>query len=151
MIKWSGRIEIRNSPEVVFDFLANIQNAQQSDDSPVRALDLITEGPPSLGSRYREIVRMMPFVEGEIISEITVIDCPNELELTWKGSGMSGTDRYVLDSIQAGTALKHTKITSFHGLLKIFEPIMRMPLIPRLDQRLVAIKRILEADAKRSP
>jgi hypothetical protein len=144
MIVWSSTIDIRKPPEVVFEFLANIQDVQQSDDSPVLVLDLITEGPPRLGSMYREVVQMMPLVKGEILSEITVFDVPRELELTWSGSGMRGTDRYELDTNQSGTNLKHTKCTSFPGILRGMEPVMRRALIPRLEQRLVKIKQILE-------
>jgi hypothetical protein len=144
MIVWSSAIHIHKPLEVVFDFLANIQDLHQPDDSPVLALDLITEDPPRLGSKYREVVRMMPFVKAEIISEITAFDLPRVIELTWSGSGMSGTDTYELDTNQGGTILKHTKCISFFGILRVMEPIMRMPLIPRLEQRLVDIKHILE-------
>jgi hypothetical protein len=144
VIVWSSSIEIQKSPEVVFDFLANIQDVQQSDDSPVLALDLITEGPARLGSKYREVVQMMPFIKGEIISEITAFDFPRVLELTWRGSGMSGIDRYELDIHPYSTILKHTKYTSFLGILRVMEPILRVPLIPRLQQRLVDIKCFLE-------
>lgn len=144
MIYWSSSIDIRKPPAVVFKFLANIQDVQQSDDSPVLALDLITEGPARLGSRYREVVRMMPFFKGEIISEITAFDFPHVLEMAWSGPGMSGTDKYELASNQYGSTLKHTKCTSFPGILRVMEPVMRIPLIPRLEQRLVDIKRILE-------
>jgi len=144
MIAWSSSIDVRRPPEVVFEFLANIQDVQQPDDSPVLALDLITEGPPRLGSKYREVVQMMPFVRGEILSEITAFESPRVFEMTWSGSGMSGTDRYELDAHQYGTTLNHTKCTSFPGILRVLEPIMRKHLIPRLEQRLVDIKRILE-------
>jgi hypothetical protein len=144
MIVWSSSIDIRRPPEVVFEFLANVQDVPQADDSPVLSLDLITEGPPRLGSRYREVVRMMPFLKGEIISEITVFDFPRVLELTWKGAGMRGTDRYELEANQVGTTLKHSKHTSFLGILRVMEPVMRIPLIPRLEQRLVGIKHVIE-------
>jgi hypothetical protein len=144
MIVWSSSIDIRKPPEDVFEFLANIQDVQQSEDSPVLALDLITEGPPRLGSMYREVVQMMPFVKGEILSEITAFDVPRVLELTWSGAGMSGTDRYEMETNQYGTTLTHTKHTSFPGFLQVMEPIMRKALIPRLEERLVGIKRILD-------
>jgi hypothetical protein len=83
MIVWSSSIDIHRPPEVVFEFLANIQDVQQSDDSPVLALDLVTEGPPRVGSRYREVVQMMPLIKGEIISEITAFDHPRVLEMAW--------------------------------------------------------------------
>jgi hypothetical protein len=64
--------------------------------------------------------------------------------LTWNGAGMRGTDRYELDANQHGTTLKHTKCTSFLGILRVMEPVMRIPLIPRLEQRLVEIKHLIE-------
>lgn len=144
MIVWSSSIDIHRPPEVVFEFLANIQDVQQSDDSPVLALDLVTEGPPRVGSRYREVVQMMPLIKGEIISEITAFDHPRVLEMAWSGPGMTGTDRYELATIQDGTTLNHKKCVSFPGALRVMEPIMRIPLIPRLEERLVEIKHHLE-------
>jgi hypothetical protein len=146
LIKWSSSIDIRRSPEMVFEFLANIQDVEQSDGSPVLALELITAGPPHLGSIYREVVQMMPFFQGEILSEITAFEPPSVLELTWSGPGMVGTDRYQLTVIQNGTTLNHTKCVSCPGILRVMEPIMRIPLIPRLEERLVSIKNLLEED-----
>ena len=57
---------------------------------------------------------------------------------------MSGTDTYELEPNQYGTSLKHTKCTAFLGILRVMEPLMRIPLIPRLEQRLVEIKHIIE-------
>lgn len=151
MIVWSSSIDIRKPPEAVFEFLANIQDVQQPDGSPVLALDLITEGPPRLGSRYREVVQMMPFVKGEILSVISAFEFPRVLEMTWNGPGMRGSDRYELDAQPYGTTLNHTKCTSFPGILRVLEPIMRKPLIPRLEQRLVDIKRILEGRENPEP
>jgi hypothetical protein len=144
MIKWSSAIEIHQPPEVIFDFLANIQDVEQPEDSPVLALELLTEGPARLGSKYREVVQMMPLVKGEILSEITSFEFPHILEMTWHGAGMSGMDRYQLDNEIGKTTLKHIKLTSFHGILRLIEPVMRIPLIPRLEARLVEIKKILE-------
>lgn len=144
MIVWSSTLIIYRSPEVVFTFLANIQDVQQAEDSPVLALDLITPGPPRLGSRYREVVQMMPFIKGEILSEITAFESPRLLEMAWSGTGMTGTDTYELATVQDGTTLTHTKCVSWHGVLGLIEPIMRIPLIPRLEQRLVDIKQLLE-------
>ena len=144
MIHWSSSIVIQQPPEAVFEFLANIQDIQQAEDSPVISLDLVTDGPPRQGSRYREVVRIMPFVEMEITSVITLYEFPHLLELTWTGPAMSGTDIYKLDAFQDGTALTHTKLTVFSGIFRFLEPVMRLPLIPRLEKRLVAIKGLLE-------
>jgi hypothetical protein len=148
MIVWSSSITIQQPPEVVFDFLANIQDVEQPDDSPVLELEMLTEGPPGLGTRYREVVQMMPLVKGEILSEITAFEFPLVLEMTWHGAGMSGMDRYQLEDRMDKTVLKHTKYTSFLGILRFLEPVMRIPLIPRLEERLVEIKQILEETSR---
>jgi hypothetical protein len=144
MIAWSSSIEIGRPIEVVFEFLANIHDVQQEEGSPVLTLDLITPDPPRKGSQYREVVQMMPFVKGEILSEITVFEPPYVLEMAWKGPGMTGVDRYVLERMHEGAQLTHTKDTSFKGVLGLFEPFMRIPLIPRLEQRLDEIRYFLE-------
>jgi len=144
MIVWSSSISIQRPPEAVFEFLANIQDVQQEEGSPVLALELTTTGPTRVGSRYREVVRMLPFFKGEILSEITAFEPPRALEMAWTGPGMRGTDRYELAVVQGGTRLDHHKLTAFTGVLRVLEPIMRRALIPRLEDRLVGIKRLLE-------
>jgi len=144
MIRWSSSIHIGRPPEAVFEYLANIQDVQQEEGSPVLALDLTTEGPPRLGSRYREVVQMLPFFKGVILSEITAFQPLRVLELVWTGPGMKGTDRYELAPTQGGTTLKHTKDTVCLGALRLIEPLMRGALVPRLEERLVGIKRELE-------
>jgi len=144
MIEWRSSVDIRRRPEAVFDFLSNLDRVEQPEGSPVLAYELTTSGPPGLGSEYREVVQMLPFYKGEIISKITAFEPPVLLEMTWTGPGMTGRDRYELAEIQDGTTLVHQKWTSCPGLLRVMEPLMRKPLFPRLEARLVDIKRLLE-------
>jgi len=76
MIAWYSSVHIMCPPEAVFDYLANIQDMKKEKGSPVLALDLMTPDPPRIGSRYREVVQMLPFFNGEIFSEITVFEPP---------------------------------------------------------------------------
>jgi hypothetical protein len=87
---------------------------------------------------------MLPFYKGEFVSEITAFEPPRLLENVWTGPGMTGRDRYELEEIQDGTKLLHQKWTSLRGMLRIMESIMRRALLPRLEERLAGIKRILE-------
>jgi len=144
MIVFRSSINIRRQPEAVFHLLANVHRVQQAEGSPVLALEMTTPGPPGLGSRYREVVRMLPFYNGEIVSEISAFEPPLLLEMVWTGPAMSGRDRYELAEIQDGTELVHQKWTSCRGLLRIMEPFMRKALLPRLESRLGEIKRGLE-------
>lgn len=144
MIAWSSSIDILRPPDVVFHYLANIQDVKQEVGSPVLALDLITPGPPGLGSRYREVVQMLPFFKGEILSEITAFETPRVLEMAWTAPGMKGSDKYELAAAHGGTTLKHTKNTVCLGALRLMEPLMRAALVPRLEDRLVGVKREIE-------
>lgn len=144
MITWSPSIDIRQPAEAVFDYLANIQDVKQAEGSPVLALDLTTPGPPRLGSQYREVVQMLPFFKGEIFSEITVFEPPRVMEMAWTAPGMKGTDKYELAAAHGGTTLKHTKNTICLGALRLIEPLVRRALVPKLNERLVAIKREIE-------
>ena len=76
MITFSSSINIARPPEAVFDFLANVHLVQQAEGSPVLALDMTTPGPPRLGSRYREVVQLLPFSKGEFIS-LWSLSCAN--------------------------------------------------------------------------
>jgi hypothetical protein len=143
MIEWKSAIEIQKPPDAVFEFLANVPNAPQPEGSPV-ALEMTTPGPPGLGSQYREVVRMLPFYHGEFRNEYTVFEPPWVLEIDWTGPAMSGRDRYELAESPKGTTLVHSKRLACPGLLRVIEPLLRRPLIPRLEGRLVAIKRIVE-------
>ncbi len=144
MIEFSSSITIAKPPEEVFNFLANIDRVEQAQDSPVLALDATTPGPPAPGSKYREVVRILPFYHGEFISVITSFEPSRLLEMNFTGPAMTGRDRYELTETLGGTELVHKKWVSFPGLLRIMEPLMRRPLFPRLQARLEAIKQHLE-------
>ena len=146
MIAFRSSVNIKRRPVAVFDFLANLDRVQQAEDSPVVGIEYTTSGAPRLGSRYREVVRMLPFYKGEFITEITVFEPPLVLELTWTGPAMNGRDKYELAEIEDGTKLVHQKWTSARGVLRIMEPLMRRALLPRLTERLDGIKRLLEED-----
>ena len=64
MITFSSSINIARPPDAVFEFLANTQNVPQAEGLPVFALEMTTPGAPRLGSRYREVVQMLPFYKG---------------------------------------------------------------------------------------
>jgi hypothetical protein len=149
MITFSSSITIARPPEAVFDFLANLQDIQQAGGSPVLILEMTTSGAPGLGSRYREVVQMLPFYKGEFISEITAFESPRLLELAYTGPGMKGGDRYDLTATGSGTNLNHKKWLSLPGILRVVEPFMRNPLFPRLEARLEAIKRYLEEESSK--
>ena len=83
-------IWINRPPADVFAFLRDKDLYPQEPGSPVLVLEKTTPEPAGVGTRYREVVQMLPCYHGEILSEITRFK-PNEyLEEDFRGAGMHG-------------------------------------------------------------
>ncbi len=138
-------ILINRAPTDVFAFLRDKDKFPQEEGSPVLVLEKTTPGPPGAGTCYREVVQMLPFYRGEILSEITRFE-PNELlEEDFRGAGMSGRLAYHFIQEKDGTQLIQRETLQYRGILKLFEPIIRAILFRKLLERLEDIKAILES------
>jgi hypothetical protein len=98
-------IHIERSPAEVFAFLRDKDRFPIEEDSPVLILEKITPGPTGVGTRYREVVQMLPFLRGEIRSVITRYDPDEYLEEDFWGSGMKGHLAYQFLLEGGGTRL----------------------------------------------
>lgn len=143
-MKFELSITINCPPLDVFAFLRDIEQHPQKEDSPVLVLEKTTAGPPGVGTRYREVVQMLPFVQGEIISEITHFE-PERLELDWHGAGMEGHLAYYLKPAGEGTRLVQQETLYPRGVIKLFSPFIGFTFPRRLRWRLENIKKILES------
>jgi hypothetical protein len=138
-------IFINCQPEICFTFLRDKDTYPQKPDSPVLALDKITPGPVRIGTRYVEVVRMFPLIKGEIRSVVTRFEPPEWLGEDFEGAGMKGHLTYQFIHEGDGTRLIQREWLQMKGVLRLFEPLVRQMLGPKLQQRLVDIKEILEA------
>jgi hypothetical protein len=144
-------IFIKRSPEVCFAFLRDKDTFPQELGSPVLVLDKITPGPVRVGTRYREVVQMFPFVRGEILSEITRFEPPEWLDEKFDGPGsMYGNLSYQFIPEQGGTHLIQRETLQTRGWTRVFGPIIRRMLEPRLRNRLGKIKEILAGGWERN-
>jgi len=144
-MKFELSITIDRPPPDVFAFLRDKDQYPQMEGSPVLALDKTTPGPAGVGTRYREVVQMLPFYQGEILSEITHYQPYRVLEEDFQGAGMHGHLAYQFLPMGAGTNLIQRETIHYHGILSIFEPVIRVVLHHRLQERLKDIKTILES------
>jgi len=138
-------ITINRSPADVFAFLRDKDTYPQEEGSPVLILEKTTPGPPGVGARYREVVQMLPFVRGEILSEITRFEPGEFLAEDFHGAGMVGHLAYQFLAEGGGTRLIQRETVSWRGLLRVFEPVIRLALARRLRERLAGIKTVLES------
>jgi hypothetical protein len=138
-------VTIERPPSDVFAFLRDKDLYPQEPGSPVLVLDKMTEGPPAVGTRYREVVQMLPLVRGEILSEITRYEPDRRLEERFRGAGMEGHLAYEFAPCGAGTELIQRETLQPLGLLRLAGPLIERMLYRRLRERLESIKAILES------
>lgn len=135
---------IKRPPADVYAFLRDKDTYPQKEGSPVLLLEKTTPGSVRVGTRYREVVQMLPFYRGEILSEITRIE-PNEwLEEDFHGAGMYGHLSYQFLPEDGGTRLIQRESLHCRGLLNLFQFAVRLALGGRLRWRLDGIKAVLE-------
>lgn len=140
------KITIQRPQADVFAFLRDKDKYPQESDSPVLVLEKTTPGAPAVGTCYREVVQMLPFYQGEIMSEITRFEPYEHLEEDFRGAGMHGHLAYHFIEEPEGTTLIQLETLHYQSLMRLFEPIIRLFLYRRLTQRLMDIKEILEGD-----
>jgi len=138
-------ISINRPPGDVFKFLRDKDTYPQEDGSPVLVLEKTTPGPAGVGTRYREVVQMLPFVRGEILSEITRYEPDEFLEEDFWGAGMDGHLAYQFLEEGEGTMLIQRETLHWRGILRLCEPVIRPILGRQLRQRLEDIKADLES------
>jgi len=138
-------VYVERTPEDVFIFLRDKDEYPQEEGSPVLLLEKTTPGPPGVGSRYREVVRMLPFLRGEMSSEITRFEPHARLEEDFSGAGMVGHLAYQFLPEGQGTRLIQRETVRCRGLLRLCEPLIGRMLGRRLRWRLRGIKAVLES------
>lgn len=135
---------IERAPAEVFAFLRDKDRYPQKPGSPVLALDQLTPEPPGAGTRYREVVRMLPFYRGEILSEIVRFQPPHHLAETFTGPGMRGRLEYEFIAENGGTRLVQRESLEMTGVARLIAPVVRWTLGPQLRARLDGIKAELD-------
>jgi hypothetical protein len=138
-------IWIHRPPADVYRFLRDKDKFSQEEDSPVLLLEKTTPGPFGTGTRYREVVQMLPFYKGEIHSEITGFEPNESLEEEFKGAGMHGHLAYRFLKEGEGTRVIQKESLHYRGILRLCEPVIQRLLGRRLRERLENIKTVLES------
>jgi carbon monoxide dehydrogenase subunit G len=138
-------IRIERSPQDVFGFLRDKDKYPQEPGSPVLVLDQTTPGPAGVGTRYLEVVRMLPFVRGEIHSVITDFEPGRRLAEDFEGAGMVGHLEYRFEPEGDGTRLTQRETIQTRGFVRALAPLVKRMLGRQLRKRLEGMKTILES------
>lgn len=148
-MEFEASVDIACSPDAAFAFLRDKHEVAQAPGSPVLVIEKVTDGPVGVGSRFREVVRMLPGLRGEILSEVTRCDPCRRLEEDYSGAGMRGHLAYELLQRPFGCRLVQHQTLEPLGALKLLSPMIERTFGRRLRDRLLAIKDELEMHTAR--
>ena len=137
-------ITINCPREAAFVFLRDKEQHKQQADSPVLVLEKTTEAPVNIGTRYREVVQMLPCYKSEILSVITRYEPYEFLEEDFSGAGMRGYLAYQFIDQGDSTKLIQQESIFFSFPLNLINPIIKKVLHRKLIERLEEIKTDLE-------
>ena len=138
-------------PADVFAFFRDVDQYNEFEGSPVPVLDKVTDGPVRVGTRYREVVRMMPgirmmhSVTMTILSEVTGYEPERYLASDWHSNVMEGNLAYTFEPVDGGTRIVQKMTLKPKGILRVFSPLIKVMFSRAAGQRLRGIKALLEA------
>lgn len=137
-------VTIRRPPAAVFALLADVQDHIHP-GSPVPVMEKIPPGPTRVGTRWREVVRLAPFVSMTIWSEVTAFEPGRRLEETFRGPWLRGSLAYTIEPLPEGCRLRQRQTLNPHGPLRLMARLMGRMFRPRMAARLESIRAGLEA------
>lgn len=135
-MRFEASVKIARPPAEVFAFLRDKHLFVQEPGSPVLVLEKTTPGDVGVGTRFREVVRMLPGVRGEIRSTITRCERDRALEEDFAGAGMRGHLTYGFRAEGDGTRLVQRQTLELAGWLRPLQPLVRRAFARRLRGRL---------------
>jgi hypothetical protein len=138
------KADIKRSVEDVFAFFRDLDQFAGRKGSIVPILENITPGPVGLGTRYYEVVQIMPFITGEVFSEIAEF-VPNQLiSYEYTALGMKGNLTYLFEASSDATKVFQKQSFMPGGILKVLSPIIKAMFSRMAEKRLRSIKDLLE-------
>jgi carbon monoxide dehydrogenase subunit G len=124
-MEFSLSIAVDRPVAEVFAFLEDMRNHPQEERSQVILVERLTPEPVGVGTQFREKVQMLPFVQVEMMSEITQHDPNARIEIAWHGGGMEGVLTYSFESQSGVTGLGLHEAVTGKGLMRLAEPVIR--------------------------
>jgi hypothetical protein len=146
-VRFDDSVVVNCLPATAFALLTNVERYAVHPGSPVLAMDKLPPGETRTGTRWREVIRLVPFGEMTVWSEVTGMDRNRQLSERFWGPAMSGTLVYTLASTSDGrTVLRHQQ--SFDPAPAPLRRAQAWALerwwMPRAGDRLRAIRDLLE-------
>lgn len=138
MTEWIDR-----APEAVFDFLADTSNAPRVLPAGTR-VEKLTDGPPGVGTRYRE-TRRMNSKEHQAELEVTSFEPPERYSVRNVTDGIETVYHYRLSRERDGTRILLAAQVTASGLRKAMVPLVASILKKEDGGHLARLKAAMES------
>lgn len=143
-MEFDESVPIRRPPSEVFAMLSDVQRWALHSGSPILAMDKLPPGPTEVGTRWREVVRLGPWMRMTIWSEVTAMESGEMLAEHFWGGNMVGELVYTVRPQNGHTVLRQRESMVAVGWLRPFGWVVGQLLKPRLHRRLLEIRDELE-------
>lgn len=130
-------------PQRVFDFISDSNNAPKIVPS-VKSTVKLTEGPPKVGTRYRE-TRVMNGKEEHVELEVKEYVVPDIYAMQNVTDGIETVYRYKLQPERDGTHIDLVCEVKAAGIKKLMLPLVAFVLKKEDGAHLQTLKKVLEA------
>ncbi len=149
-MEFEFKTTINRPLEDVFAFFRDVDQYGGWKGSIVPVFDKTTPGPVRIGTRYYEVVQILPFVTGKVFTEVIGFETNKRLAYKFVALGMEGALIYLFQTT-------HPEITEVvqkqrllpRGMLRLFEPIIGALFSWMAKRRLSGIKSLLESERGR--
>ena len=135
-------ITVRRPPQVVYGYLADIQDYSPRSIIPVHVKR--PGGPTRVGTRWEERVRLAPRLTMTTWSEVTAVDPPRLLAMRWTSPMMHGDIRYTFEPCPEGTRFRYQEKLTAHGPFRPAGRLLEGMLLKRLRSRILDLRDLVE-------
>lgn len=114
---------VGRSPEVVFDYMTDASNLADWQTAHT-STDVLTEGPPRLGSRFRERLKPPLGREFEQVTEFTEFDRPRHFHVHIVEGPFPVDGTWSLEPDGSGTRVHFVADGQLRGIQRLLEPVV---------------------------
>lgn len=140
-------VAIRRSPSAIFALLADIQESEPIPRNASVRMVKDPAGPTMIGTCWHEWVKVAPRYWLHVESVVTEVNPPYRLGMDYSGRWLTGHLTYDIEQAADGSILHQRETLRTRAVLRWLSPFIERRLRPRLVQRLLEIKAILEESA----
>ncbi len=138
---------IRRDPADVYHLLAHKERYALEPGSPIAALDRLDPGETRVGTRWVEVVPLLPGVRLTIRSMADRVVPGAALEERFTSALFTGRLAYELQAVPEGTRLRQRQSLRLRSPLGVFAPLVDRAFRARVIARMAEIRDVLEAES----